>query len=161
MMQESAVATTTKTREAFFIDFAHEVRERFPSIPLMVTGGFRSRAGMEAAVQSKDCDIVGIGRPAAVMPKLPKDLIFNKEVPDDKASIVLNKVKPQINVLSPKVIGAGAETVWPSELIQTDFIEILLGTDPAARKWLGAIVCLGVCRYLLIYVVLYFCRLAS
>ena len=28
----------------------------------MVTGGFRSRAGMDAALQANACDIVGVGR---------------------------------------------------------------------------------------------------
>ena len=56
-------------REAFFLDFAKIVRERFPKTVLMVTGGFRSRKGMVAALENV-CDLIGIARPAAAFPHL-------------------------------------------------------------------------------------------
>lgn len=40
-------------------------------MPLMVTGGFRSRAGMEEAIESGACDVCGIARPLCVDPDLP------------------------------------------------------------------------------------------
>ncbi len=44
-------------------------------MPLMVTGGFRTRAGMEEAVSSGACDVVGVARPLCVDPDLPKKLM--------------------------------------------------------------------------------------
>ncbi|GLZ53476.1 NADH:flavin oxidoreductase/NADH oxidase family protein [Actinomycetospora sp. NBRC 106378] len=61
-------AESTRAREAYFLDYARTVRELAGDIPLAVTGGFRTHGGMAAAVESGDCDVVGIGRPTAVVP---------------------------------------------------------------------------------------------
>lgn len=53
---------STKQREAYFLDYAERIRA-VAQMPLMVTGGFRTRAGMEAALQENACDLIGIGRP--------------------------------------------------------------------------------------------------
>ncbi|KAL7929225.1 FMN-linked oxidoreductase [Trichoderma chlorosporum] len=113
MMQESRSASTL-AREAFFLDFAKEIRDRFRHVPLMVTGGFRTREGMEAALREDACDIVGIGRPAALNPSLPKNLIFNKEVKSEDARAFTRKAPA---LLLPKLLGisimaGGAETSW-------------------------------------------------
>ena len=49
-------------REAFFIDFAGKVRE-VSSVPLMVTGGFRSRDFCEEVLKNGEVDFVGMARP--------------------------------------------------------------------------------------------------
>ena len=61
---ERDVASTV-AREAYFLDYAKDIRAAFKGA-LMVTGGFRSRAGMDAALQANACDIVGVGRPLCV-----------------------------------------------------------------------------------------------
>lgn len=53
---------STKKREAYFLDYAERIRA-VATMPLMVTGGFRTREGMESALQDKVCDVIGIGRP--------------------------------------------------------------------------------------------------
>ncbi|RFU28928.1 hypothetical protein B7463_g7425, partial [Scytalidium lignicola] len=111
----------TKRREAFFLDFARQVRQHFPSLPLMVTGGFRTRSGMESALQSEACDMVGIARPAAIIPKLPKDIILNtKDVPEERASLFIPPVKLPfpMNLVPIKSLGAGAESKHYAEQIQ-------------------------------------------
>jgi 2,4-dienoyl-CoA reductase-like NADH-dependent reductase (Old Yellow Enzyme family) len=60
---------STKAREAYFLEFAERVR-KVTRAPLMVTGGFRSAAGMAAAVSSGATDVVGIARPLCVEPEL-------------------------------------------------------------------------------------------
>ena len=57
-----AVRPSTVVREAYFMAYAAAIR-RVATMPLMVTGGFRSRAGMEAALASGDTDVIGIARP--------------------------------------------------------------------------------------------------
>ncbi|KAJ4859353.1 NADH:flavin oxidoreductase / NADH oxidase family domain-containing protein [Trichoderma breve] len=113
MMQESRSASTL-AREAFFLDFAKEIRDRFRHVPLMVTGGFRTREGMEAALREDACDIVGIGRPAALNPFLPKNLIFNKEVKSEDARAYTRKAPDLLlpKLLGVKVMAGGAETSW-------------------------------------------------
>ncbi|KAJ2967109.1 hypothetical protein NQ176_g9828 [Zarea fungicola] len=65
--EKSAKSASTLAREAFFLDFALAIRSHFPGVPLILTGGFRTRAGMEAALREGACDIVGIGRRQSCM----------------------------------------------------------------------------------------------
>jgi hypothetical protein len=39
------------------------VRDAAGVVPIAVTGGFRTRSGMEEALSSGDCDVIGIARP--------------------------------------------------------------------------------------------------
>ncbi len=70
---EVAKESTVK-REAYFLDYAARIRQ-VTRIPLMVTGGFRSRAAMEAALASNALDIIGLGRPMCVETDLPNRLL--------------------------------------------------------------------------------------
>lgn len=85
---------------------------RHPGLVLMLTGGFRSRAGAESAIRDGACDLVGIGRPAAIDPKFPL-LLLDESVEDEKAALRLNKVPPPFYArwLPRNLIGAGAESV--------------------------------------------------
>jgi 2,4-dienoyl-CoA reductase-like NADH-dependent reductase (Old Yellow Enzyme family) len=65
---------STRKREAFFLEYAEKVRS-VATMPLMVTGGFRTRAGMEAALASGAVDVIGLARPLAVEPDLPRRLL--------------------------------------------------------------------------------------
>ncbi|MFC3104092.1 NADH:flavin oxidoreductase/NADH oxidase family protein [Salinisphaera aquimarina] len=56
---------STQQREAYFLEYAALIR-REASMPLMVTGGFRSRAAMVAALDSGDTDMIGLARPLCV-----------------------------------------------------------------------------------------------
>ena len=69
------VRESTRQREAYFLDYARRVREAHPSLPLMLTGGFRSADAMKAAVESGDIDLVGLGRPLTLEPDAPVDLL--------------------------------------------------------------------------------------
>lgn len=70
---------STRQREAYFLDYAEKIRSRI-QIPLMVTGGFRSAQGMQAAVESGATDLVGLARPLAVEPDLPKRILAGEPV---------------------------------------------------------------------------------
>lgn len=59
---------STRAREAYFQDYAEEVRRRTPSVTLMLTGGFRTRAGMQRALDDGACDLVGIARATCIAP---------------------------------------------------------------------------------------------
>jgi 2,4-dienoyl-CoA reductase-like NADH-dependent reductase (Old Yellow Enzyme family) len=63
-----ATADSTRAREAYFLDYARTVRSILGEVPVAVTGGFRSRAAMEEAVNSGECDVIGLGRPTATTP---------------------------------------------------------------------------------------------
>jgi 2,4-dienoyl-CoA reductase-like NADH-dependent reductase (Old Yellow Enzyme family) len=68
------VPHSTRLREAYFVDFARVMQERV-SIPLMVTGGFRTRAVMEAAIETGSADLIGLGRPMCVDTDAPARLL--------------------------------------------------------------------------------------
>lgn len=105
-------SSRTAAREAFFLEFSKEVRQRHPGLVLMLTGGFRTRAGAEAAIRDNACDLVGIGRPAAIDPKFPR-LLLDESVGDGEAQMLLNKVAVPwyVRFLPLHLIGAGAESV--------------------------------------------------
>jgi 2,4-dienoyl-CoA reductase-like NADH-dependent reductase (Old Yellow Enzyme family) len=65
---------STAAREAFFLDYAEKVRARV-GLPLMLTGGFRTAAAMQGAVAEGVVDVVGLARPLAVEPDLPRRLL--------------------------------------------------------------------------------------
>jgi len=65
---------STRAREAYFLEYASAIR-KVARMPMMVTGGFRSREAMEAALGSGDCDMVGLGRPLCWQPDFPRRLL--------------------------------------------------------------------------------------
>jgi len=65
---------STAAREAYFLTYAADMRRVFPG-PLMVTGGFRTRAGMNAALQSGAADVIGLGRPLCATTDAPGKLV--------------------------------------------------------------------------------------
>ena len=68
------IAPSTKAREAYFVDFAKAMQEAV-NVPLMVTGGFRTRAAMEQALEIGAADLIGLGRPMCVMTDAPNKLL--------------------------------------------------------------------------------------
>ena len=68
------VAASTRAREAYFIDYAAQIA-KVAKMPLMVTGGFRTRTGMEEAIASGACSVVGVGRPLCGDPLSVKRLM--------------------------------------------------------------------------------------
>ncbi|GKZ92156.1 hypothetical protein AnigIFM59636_004869 [Aspergillus niger] len=110
----------TVAREAFFLEFASAIRAQFPGTPLMVTGGFRTRTGMEKALIDKDCDMIGIGRPAVLKPTLPNDILLNPDVPAESARLVTQQINQPwiLKMLSNRSVGAGLESTWYSSQIE-------------------------------------------
>jgi len=66
-MGQTGMKNSTVRREAYFLDFACKVRQ-VSGIPLMVTGGFRSRAFAEEALENGGLDVIGMGRPFLTEP---------------------------------------------------------------------------------------------
>lgn len=65
---------STAAREAYFLEFAEKARASLKA-PLMVTGGFRSAAGMNAALRSGALDVIGLARLLAIDPEAPVALL--------------------------------------------------------------------------------------
>lgn len=65
---------SSKRREAFFLDYIEKARARV-STPLLLTGGFRTKAGMLDALEGGAVDVIGMARPIAAEPDLPARLL--------------------------------------------------------------------------------------
>ena len=65
---------STAAREAYFVDFAKTMRASL-TMPLMVTGGFRTRRAMNMALSQGAADVIGLGRPLCVDTAGPAKLL--------------------------------------------------------------------------------------
>jgi 2,4-dienoyl-CoA reductase-like NADH-dependent reductase (Old Yellow Enzyme family) len=61
-------------REAYFLSYAKEFAQEL-SVPVMLSGGFRSRTAMIDAVESGAADVIGLARPIAVEPDFPRRIL--------------------------------------------------------------------------------------
>lgn len=68
---------STKKREAYFLDFVPKLRKHV-SVPIMVTGGFRTVEAMDRAVGDDGVDFVGLGRPMIIDPDAAKKILAGK-----------------------------------------------------------------------------------
>ena len=87
---------STVVREAYFLKYASEIKEHI-SLPLAVTGGFRSTDGMNKALETNACDIIGLGRPLCSEPDLVNNLLSGH-----KSSAILYE---NILELGPWILG--------------------------------------------------------
>ena len=74
MMGGGEMKKSTREREAYFLDFAENARKTI-SVPLMLTGGFRTYDGMQEAITSGAVDFVGMGRLACIEPMVSERLL--------------------------------------------------------------------------------------
>lgn len=65
---------STQRREAYFLEFAEKTRA-VSSVPLLVTGGFRTGASMSEALATGATDLVGLARPLTLEPDLASRLL--------------------------------------------------------------------------------------
>ncbi len=74
---------STRRREAYFLEFVPMMRENV-SIPIMVTGGFRTVDAMARAVDEDGVDIVGLGRPFCIDTRVADRILSGEitEIPD-------------------------------------------------------------------------------
>jgi len=84
-------AVQSSESEAYFLAYAEKVRKNV-AIPLMVTGGFRTGAGMAETVKKNGIDLVGLARPLAIDPDLPNKILSGADY--------VSAVKPLMTGLS-------------------------------------------------------------
>ncbi len=81
-MMQKARESTVK-REAYFLEHAAMVRKA-TSLPVMVTGGFRTAQGMAEAITNGACDVIGMGRPLCVDPACSSKLLNGAAMVDGR-----------------------------------------------------------------------------
>jgi 2,4-dienoyl-CoA reductase-like NADH-dependent reductase (Old Yellow Enzyme family) len=86
---------STVKREAYFLEFAGAVRAA-ARMPVMVTGNFRTAAGMVAALEGGELDVIGLGRPLIAEPRTPRYLLAGEigRAPAPEASLHVAHLLP-------------------------------------------------------------------
>ena len=92
-MMGPKVKASTLAREAYFIDYIEKVRQLIDT-PLVLTGGFRSAKGMQAALDTDATDFIGLARTTAIDPDFPQKLMAhaNHEQPLKKLTTGVNAI---------------------------------------------------------------------
>jgi 2,4-dienoyl-CoA reductase-like NADH-dependent reductase (Old Yellow Enzyme family) len=102
---------STIAREAYFLEFAEKIRKEVKTA-LMVTGGFRTRQGMDAALQSGACDFIGIARPLAVELDAPNHLLAG----NPSVRYAVKPIKTGIPMLDKMAV---MEVIWYAAQFKT------------------------------------------
>ncbi|MGW5574252.1 NADH:flavin oxidoreductase/NADH oxidase family protein [Nocardia thailandica] len=91
-------AASTVAREAYFLEYARTVAEIAADVPVAVTGGFRTPAAMAEAVASGDCDLIGLGRPACLLPDAARAVLDGRvdRLPSHTVTVPLGGRLPQL-----------------------------------------------------------------
>jgi 2,4-dienoyl-CoA reductase-like NADH-dependent reductase (Old Yellow Enzyme family) len=144
------VRRSTRAREAYFLEYAAAIR-RVARMPLMVTGGFRTRAGMASALGAApgegDCDVIGLGRPLCWMPDFPRQLLAGArdgiEDLDDRLRFrERGWLSPQDSSVAAKALNAFAAQSWYYcqlfRLAEGKPADISRGVLSTLREYLGA-----------------------
>lgn len=108
--KEDKRKASTIAREAYFLDFAEKIRQQV-SCHLMVTGGFRTAQGMNAALDSGACEFIGIARPFAVETDLTERLLVGQDV-----RYAVDKIKTGIPMVDKMAI---MEIIWYAAQFKT------------------------------------------
>jgi 2,4-dienoyl-CoA reductase-like NADH-dependent reductase (Old Yellow Enzyme family) len=74
MLGPKAADRSLGAHEAFFLPYAEKLKQR-TTIPVMLTGGLRSRDAMEHVLAEGAVDVIGLARPMAVYPDYPARLL--------------------------------------------------------------------------------------
>jgi len=91
-VESTEVRESTRKREAYFIEYAEQIKTA-AKVPVMITGGFRSREVMESAIANGEVDIVGLARPLCTQPDCSQQLIEQtlNSLDDYESSLVLGQ----------------------------------------------------------------------
>ncbi|TDF37462.1 NADH:flavin oxidoreductase/NADH oxidase family protein [Alteromonadaceae bacterium M269] len=91
-VEPTEVRESTRKREAYFIEYAEKIKAS-ANIPIMVTGGFRSRDVMENAIEKGETDVIGLARPLCTQPNCSSKFIKGEleQLDDYEQGLVLGK----------------------------------------------------------------------
>lgn len=140
---EDGVRQSTIQREAYFVNFAKEIRDA-ARMPVMVVGGFRSASAMIEALDKGELDVVGIARPMIADPDGPKRLLSGEidRLPSIEKKFEILQFMPWLNVqierlangLDPDLSLGGREAVEEFTRIETKNMKALLAVRRAQSR---------------------------
>lgn len=91
-VEATEVRDSTRRREAYFIEYAKMIKAK-AKVPVMITGGFRSRSVMQQAIQNGEVELIGLARPLCTQPNCPQQLLQEniEQLDDYEHKLVLGK----------------------------------------------------------------------
>jgi 2,4-dienoyl-CoA reductase-like NADH-dependent reductase (Old Yellow Enzyme family) len=118
---DPSVKQSTREREAYFQKFAPEVCAHVKRAKLMITGGFRTAAGMASAIACDSVNVIGLGRPLCVDTAAPGKLLRGEiaglDKWEDKLRIGPGLLGPKSPFLLVKALnGFGAQSWYYEQL---------------------------------------------
>ena len=117
---------STIKREAYFVEFAGAVRA-IARMPVMVVGGFRSRAAMIESLERGELDVVGLGRPFIANPEIGHRILEGEVdvAPAPEASLDLFHLLPWNNMQLERLgDGLDPDLSLPGAVAAERFMEI-------------------------------------
>jgi 2,4-dienoyl-CoA reductase-like NADH-dependent reductase (Old Yellow Enzyme family) len=136
-------SASTIKREAYFVEFAAEIR-RIAKMPVMVTGGFRTVKAMSNAIAGGEVDLVGLGRPFCVDPDIGGKLLRGEadRAPSPEAILQVFFVLPWCNVqidrmangLEPDLTLSGEAAVEQFKALETGYLKAWLARNTVGTQ---------------------------
>ena len=128
---EQPTQASSRAREAYFVDLARALMAgRTP--PLLVTGGFRSLAGMETALDS-GIAMIGVARPLCATPDAVAELLdgHSDELPRPEQALRIGPgwLGPNSPFKLLRAVNGFAAQAWYYQQLR----HIAAGEDPVAR----------------------------
>lgn len=121
---------STQKREAFFIEFADNIRPTLKKAKLCVTGGFRSKSAMDDALQKGSVDVVGLARPLTAEPYLVRDMVDGK-TDASKPNHVPSALQTPASIAQIGAIGKGEPIPdLSNEEVASKMVEGITGQKP-------------------------------
>ncbi|HEY4082780.1 MAG TPA: NADH:flavin oxidoreductase/NADH oxidase family protein [Burkholderiaceae bacterium] len=128
---EDEIRDSTRQREATFLRYAKAIKAA-AQLPVMVTGGFRTLAGMQAALTEGDTDMIGLARPFCLDPDFPARMLAGTldvlPVPEDRLVLGRGWWGPNSSSGSMRGLNNQAQAGWYYRQIE------LLGTGVAPQR---------------------------
>lgn len=127
---DEPLRASTRRREAYFLEYASAIQGS-TQVPLMVTGGFRTRTAMAAAVSSGEAAVVGLARPLCVDPDLPRR-VLDGSVEEGRSPERHLRLGPgrMLGPASPLTLCRSLNTQGEAAWFYRQIIELAEGRDP-------------------------------
>lgn len=123
-------AQSTRRREAYFLEYARDMRAAVKNMPLMVTGGFRTPELMREVIESGEVDVIGIARPFCVDPDLPRKILGGSSdaLPTPEKSLRLGPgiLGRTSSIHTMRTLNGQAEVAW----FYRQILELSEGREP-------------------------------
>ena len=133
---EDEIRDSTRHREAMFLKYADAIKA-IATMPVMVTGGFRTRAGMDDALRQGATDLIGLARPFCLDPAFPRRMLLGElealPVPEDR--LVLGRGFWGPNSASRHLQGLNSQCQAGWYYTQIERLGAGLAPEPGLSPW--------------------------